>query len=544
MTYHVWTLDDNGDPVEIEGRVRSGTFVVAESAAEGSVGISDEVWIDDVPATFEIKGHRKFWIVEDAAVGDPYVGVLFAGFTGERTVARDPEHGHIVGAARRWRVQLVDVNTILDRRILTGTDAARPAETDVARIAWLLATDEVAADPYAPIDDDTYVSSADPVSMSATDYTGQSVLSVLDDCAQQSGKEFWVMRRYSGDPTDPVAYGLWYGKDELEAFASTAWISNDLDDLPDAIAPSMETSLAIRPDRVYTGVYQAYDGGYVYRQRAQTGEEFLTSRDTVAQGENVKTASAARARATRYLNDVRQEEEEITTAVLVESAHVNRIVAGHRVPVRYTHLPGYDGDPVWMRVKERTVVHVTPYVYELRLRLTRPPEQPPAAAVYGVLYYAHGPNAGGLVGFERPGDNPPPGWWHRPTVGPLTPVQDTNQPADRQYVGIQCDGDGKIDVRFYCSTVGVAPTGTFTVTWAILRNGVAVAETVVEETFTGGLTLYGSQAEVTVADLEVADGDLISARLTCDPPTIYYFRTPRGTGIGGEQLEITGGSLS
>jgi hypothetical protein len=55
--------------------------------------------------------------------------------------------------------------------------------------------------------------------------------------------------------------------------------------------------------------------------------------------------------------------------------------------------------------------------------------------------------------------------------------------------------------------------------------------------------MTGNQT-VTVSDLAVEPDDVITAHLSCSPPTMPFFRTPAGTGQVGERLEITGGSLS
>lgn len=535
--HKVYTVDDDGTPYEIVGRVRTGTMALSTQAAEGSVGSAEEFWIDDVPATIAIRGHRKLWVVETEAEEDPFAGVFWAGFTGTRTYSRGKSERR--GAARRIRVQLLDGNSLLGRRILVGADCKRPAETDVERLTWLLGTAEMVL-----VADTTYLSSVDPVDMDAVDYTGQSCLSVIDDCAQQSGKNYWVHHVYSGDPSDPVEWAFWYGHDTLTTWASDYGISNTLADAPDEgwYRPHVETDLDRDPTRVVSGIYQTWDGGYEYVQKSSTAERFAP-RDASGQGENVKTSAAAIARARRTLNDVDTEQDTIATSILVDAADVNAIVAGHRVPVHMTHLPGYDPDPVYMRVRDRTVRHVTPGKYELALNLLGPEADAPAETdgdVYGILYMAHAPGSG-IVWFEQPGDTPPPGHNVRPTVGLLTPLTG-DSPNDRwTYYGWRVDGDGTLGrIRFHATTAGVGEGQL--VTWAILKNDAAIGS-FTEIAAAGDSGYYGSSGEVIVEDVEVADGDVITAYVSCVPP-MPYFRVPLGTGQNDEALEIIGGTLA
>ena len=96
-------------------------------------------------------------------------------------------------AGRTWRIQLHDLNTRLSWRINVGNDCDRPAETDLARIAWLMGTNEMGS---WLDDDDTYIDTGDAVDMDAVDYTGQAILDVADDCAQQSGRNYGLLWEY------------------------------------------------------------------------------------------------------------------------------------------------------------------------------------------------------------------------------------------------------------------------------------------------------------------------------------------------------------
>jgi hypothetical protein len=151
--------------------------------------------------------------------------------------------------------------------------------------------------------------------------------------------------------------------------------------------PSIDSTLDRDPSRVYSGAmvnYDAKDGGagYAYVRRDETADTFAF-RDGLFQAELVKTAAQANRRATRYVRDLRNEDDAITTAVIVPSALVNAFREGHRVEVRFSHFPGYAADFVWMRVARRTVRQLSAgsLLYEIAMDLRA--EEPPDSATTG-----------------------------------------------------------------------------------------------------------------------------------------------------------------
>jgi hypothetical protein len=128
----------------------------------------------------------------------------------------------------------------------------------------------------------------------------------------------------------------------------------------------MDTKLRRDPSRVYSGVYLTYEGGAVYRHEEATATAFA-HRDFVAPSENVKSASKATTRAIRYLGDLDEQDETITTSVELPAAKATQLRAGMRVPFKATHLPGYETDSAWCRVLS---VSITPVAAGERYRLT------------------------------------------------------------------------------------------------------------------------------------------------------------------------------
>lgn len=336
------------DPIELDyDRVRIYTLDVTQNAEEGSVATST-VLIDDPNGNLDIVGHRIFAVQETSITGDDEF--VYVGYTAERKIIRGPYRN---GVGRQWEVQLVDINTVLERRVMTGSDANRPAETDVQRVQWLEATNEGHL-----IADTRYLFTANPVNMDAVDYRGQMFKSILDDCAQSSGKDYWLT--YFGDTSSPTypwgQFSLWYGFRNRSEYASTIRLSNELSevDTVTTFALSNETtSLKRDPSRVYSGVYMPYDGGSSYVQDNAIALAFAR-RDAISPAENVKTNAKATARATRYLADISTEEDVISFGFQVPAAQVNDLRQGMLVPIKATHLPGYE-DFVSMRVLNRNV---------------------------------------------------------------------------------------------------------------------------------------------------------------------------------------------
>jgi hypothetical protein len=341
--------------VQFAGSAEEGTDGMVVNAEEGTVARAS-VRVDDPEGTFDVAGHRIVWAQETEAEDDDYGGVIGVWYTS----VRDVIEGHPWdGVGRVWTLELDDLNTVLDRRILLGADCNRPAETDVARMQWLLATSELNI-----IDDiTTYVSTANPVMMSANDYRKAKGRDVIDDCAQQSGKNWYVINlAFAGN------FAMWYGASSLETYVSTAVISNVAEDLDEgAYAPAVGSKLRLDPSRVFDKVVVDYKNGYIVSSRPQTAVDFaIGGRDTTMAAPHVTTAAAARARGARYLATLATEEFTIETAIMVDAADVNIVYWGQRVPVRFSWMPrGFD-ELTWMRAVNRTVRPLAPTVGEVQ----------------------------------------------------------------------------------------------------------------------------------------------------------------------------------
>jgi len=383
MAVHVYyeqTPEEGDDFLEITDRVNlsNRNLKFTTNAEMASVGTNSFV-IDDPDGDLELTGHRRIFIQEDEC--DDENELMFWGYLADRTVSRGSETP--VGAARQWDVTITDINTMIGRRVMGGNDTDRPEEDDIERMTWMFGTSEA----VNFTDNTTFVPSTPTVDMSDANYNGQYVQSIIDDCAQQSGRNYYVRWIYNADPAPHYEPAFWYAADTAALAISDLRISNVLEDLSEAdtYAPAEDSTLSRDPSRVYAGVFGAYDGGWNYRTRPATTDEFVL-RDTTANWPNIKKAARANARGDRYLDTLHIEEDVIQTSILVPPANVNDAHAGDAIEVRFSHFPGYEEFRV-MRILSRTVTFVTPFVYQIDYTLTPSSTNPSCSAQIGSLQY-------------------------------------------------------------------------------------------------------------------------------------------------------------
>ena len=333
----------------------------ASNAEEGSVAQCTLV-ADDPNGDLDIVGLRDFIVQESTATGSNTR--IYGGYTAARRWKRG--EGQRTGAARQIEIDLVDLNTILHRRVMVGSGNVRPAETDVQRVQWLLTTGEA-----YPITDDLYLNTSGAVAMDAmtdTGYNGQKFSDVLDDCAQASGKNWFVWYR-----EETGEFSLFYDFASSTSYSSPLRLTNVATEVDSILtfAISDDTQLSRSPDRVNSGVYLPYDGGAVYTQSFATANAFAR-RDAPMPAENVKSEAKAQARANRYLLTMDDEEDVITTTVILPKAKVNFLMQGMRVQFKATHLPGYEGY-TWARLLNRSVSQISEDHYEVKCEMSVEP---------------------------------------------------------------------------------------------------------------------------------------------------------------------------
>jgi hypothetical protein len=374
-----WTED-------LSSAVRLGTIAgIIDEAELGAVGISSLLF-DDVDGTLGtshysdgIRGLKRMWVDETSCpAGDQR---LWTGWIGDRHYQRGTDSLR-TGVARKLDVTLVDANTMLSFRVFAPVNGSnsnaynasnsfiRPAETDLQRVTALLAV------PFlTSVHDIGFIDTTGGVDMDAVDYTGQHPADVLNDCAQASGRNFFI--RYDETANE---FALHYHKPEEPIDDSMLQISNVLADVDNVwtFAPEPDAELVRDPSRVSAAVYLPFNGSNspAYKTRIQTEYDYGW-RDSSAPSSNVKTLAKANVRATRYLNDNSTEDDRITCTVKLPANKVTGIKQGQRVQAKFSHLPNgsnatWGNAYQWCRVLNRNVManELTNEKYNVRLELS------------------------------------------------------------------------------------------------------------------------------------------------------------------------------
>jgi hypothetical protein len=246
------------------------------------------------------------------------------------------------------------------QRVIRGSDGNRPAETDVARINWIIGSAYTAT-----VSDAGLISSTGPVNMDATDYRGRYPADVAADCGNASQKNYFV---YFDEATWHPAFA--YFDPTSTTYTSTLQFSNVDSDVDSSTTFAATGVLDLDPSAVYSGVYLRYAGGTVYRQNTTTLSD-IGIRDASIDEPDIKTHAAAIIRADAYLVAAGVEQKTLKIHTELPSTHVNLVLPGQRVRVKFSHLTGYTSF-AYARVVTRTVSQAEGsdkvYIVELECR--------------------------------------------------------------------------------------------------------------------------------------------------------------------------------
>jgi hypothetical protein len=371
--------------VDVSGAQRQGRIGPLSGEAElGAVGVGAAV-LDDLDSTLGhsgdgILGLKQYYVNETACpVGNRRV---YTGYIMDRRYYRGDSL--VTGAARKIDMTLWDVNAFLSFRVFAPTaddptsDFVRPAENDLQRVQALLTDVDFISTTLFDIG---YIPVTGGVGMSAKDYTGQRPVDVLNDCAQASGRNFFVLY---DETTNQLV--LWYDVWTTDGTATVPYdsslrLTNVLSEVDDVTTFAIEMNAVetLDPSRLVSAAYGEGDGVTAYRTLASTANTFAW-RDMVAPVPFVKEVPKLNVLLDRYLTANATEDSRITCTVQVPSALVTAIHEGMRIQLHATHLPSVASDFTWCRILQRTVrVDVeTQDFYWLDLELS----PMPAAAVY------------------------------------------------------------------------------------------------------------------------------------------------------------------
>jgi hypothetical protein len=412
--------------------VRENSASFRQCADHGAEGGGRFV-LHDEAGTQAIVGQKDFSHTESSCS----IPLTFRGFVGARTYGRG-EVNPKISAARDIEVDLQDLNVMLGFRLIDDVDGKRPAETVSARMTWLMASDYVSG---LFINNGRIASST--IEMTKSDYRQQYPGDVVADCALATGSFNYHVNDYGSGPE------LIFRDDNTStADSSTLRISNVLADATAVtLHPFKDATLSRDPSNVHSKHAESYAKGTVYDERAATATAFNGERGGTGSNANVKTSTAALARADFELRQHSSETDLLECTVLATSAQVNLMPPGWRIEGKFSHLntEGY-GSFTWFRILEVTKEPIVAdgELYEVTLKLS-PQEEIPTpgdctdiyANTPSATYYplgtsgpdSYAPNVSDGVsyyfrsGFPEPW-TPDPGWpgsivrtWHFPTYG-------------------------------------------------------------------------------------------------------------------------------
>lgn len=373
---HATTPAGPGWDTVISSRVRLETET--GFSARAALGEADiiRVVVDDPAAEYDFATLHRWYMVEtDCPSGDQLV---WNGYIGDQSVVRGSD-GLLVptGSGRIWTLDLVQENTILGLRVVTGPDGNRPAETAQARLTWLLASDYLST-----VKDHGLIDWAGLAgfAMDAVDYRDQTAADVLRDISLISGYNHYARYNETYQEIELACYD----PNTSTLDPSSLQISNVAADIDLATTwPAAEdTVLARQGSRVAAGISVSYAGGRVYKYDYSTSYEF-GFRDTVASVGNVKTLAAANALASRLLGQHASQDERVTTRIRLPSSRLNDVKHGQWLPsVRLVHAPGSWSTGRPARVVSRSFGrpgNLAQSVYDVELELSPMPARPQGA---------------------------------------------------------------------------------------------------------------------------------------------------------------------
>jgi hypothetical protein len=345
---------DVTDDVWLEGGIISLT-----STANGSADSVAALSVDDPDGGTTLLPLGEV-IVEESACSDSR---CFTGTALNLRISRGPYRS---GPGRVWEFDVPDLNELMKRRILRGSDANRPAESGSDRIDWLLTTVGMAGVVF-----DNGAIAANSWTYEATDYRGQYALDVMESIVSASGELGRVFFVYwdqtAGQPS------LFYASPNAVLNDSTLAITNVMSDVDDStvFAPYVGSDLEAQGEAIFDGVYVVYTGGVLYRQRASTFTTYGVHVDGTFTWDRITNATYAATHAETFLDRHSGQIDTINCTVRLPRDKVNFIDAGMRIQVKFEHLPGFTSW-TYTRVTRRTLVLTagTNLFYDLQLELS------------------------------------------------------------------------------------------------------------------------------------------------------------------------------
>jgi hypothetical protein len=336
---------------------------VIDQAQVGAVGASS-VEVDDPDGTLDFLSDKGWHIIEDEApIGDQRV---WTGYIGDQKIGRGGENQ--IGAGRQWTLTLVPIESFLHFRIFEDDAANRPAETDLARITWILGYDYLSDTLY----DEGLIDWTGAFNVDADDCRGKYLDEVLAALSTKSGKNHWL--DYN-EATGHYRLAYLFNNSATPTWDSAIRLTNiDAEVLGDDSGLTLpvlmppdgnDAELERLSGRIVAGVREEFAGktsggkNYVYETNTATGNKF-GFRDGLSQDSTIKTEALAIAQANKYLHDNATPDLLVHVSVWTPAHLVTAIKKGQRVQCKFSHLstpstPVFSDWPGWGRVIQKTI---------------------------------------------------------------------------------------------------------------------------------------------------------------------------------------------
>jgi hypothetical protein len=335
-------------------RLTEGIQSLPAVAHGGEVSFAG-VTIEDPAGTLDFKAWQPCYFEETACTGRTRI---WTGFVASRSISRGKYRN---GAGRIWDMTLVDQNAVFSLLPITGNTFNRPAETDIARLAFVTGSTNL---PDTLIGENGKANFTDnPVSFGEADYRHQFPLDMFTSVAGTAGKDFYAYFDHTAGETS-----LFYDLNAVTLSTSTLRISNVAADYDGTttFAPLKDAVLTRSGEDVYSNIDYQYRGGFVVDEDAQTISDFI-KRGAIYSTDRVGRRETAVALAQAFLDAHDEETDELAVSVRLPKAKVNLIEQGMGLDVKFSHLPGYSADFVETKIISRNVRQYDDEWYDLDL---------------------------------------------------------------------------------------------------------------------------------------------------------------------------------
>ena len=344
-----------------------GYVAAAELGSLGTGGVT----LDDPAGDLTFNGFSTFTVDDTDATPTR----VWTGYIADRGIGRGSRV--FTGTGRVYDCNLLDLNFLLKLVALRSNAAKRTAETDVARVAWLLTSEALTG----LVTDEGLVSTLNATGFLAEDTRHSYALDVLTGVAGTGAKNFFVYR----DETSGNA-ALFHDRDTAAVWPSSLSISNDPADVngTTVFPPNGDLMAERSPDELYSGIDYIYKGNPIYLASATTEAALGFKRDLVYHTDRVGKLATAQSEAAAFLNAHAGERDVIPVTIRVPSASVNFVYAGQELNIKLVHVPGYSSYTA-TRVRRCSKIPSGPGFWDVVLELfvlgtqvsdAAPPEDP------------------------------------------------------------------------------------------------------------------------------------------------------------------------